>query len=90
MCVTRPAEVIAARTDGKPAALVSWQGRVMAVDTSLVGAVQPGDRLLVHAGLALERVTADEQASLDQFFAELNGAVDDALTTSTTPRQETP
>lgn len=36
------------------------QGREELVATELVGAVQPGDRVLVHAGVAIERVTDGE------------------------------
>jgi hydrogenase maturation factor len=34
------------------------QGRQETVATELVGDVGPGDRLLVHAGVAIERLTA--------------------------------
>jgi hypothetical protein len=34
------------------------EGRIETVATELVGAVRPGDRLLVHAGVALERLPA--------------------------------
>lgn len=35
-------------------------GREELVATELVGAVVPGDRLLVHAGVAIERLSAAE------------------------------
>ena len=35
------------------------QGRTELVATELVGDVQVGDRLLVHAGVALERLTTE-------------------------------
>ena len=34
------------------------QGRAELVATELVGDVQPGDRVLVHAGVAIERLAA--------------------------------
>lgn len=34
------------------------EGREELVATELVGAVQPGDRVLVHAGVAIERLAA--------------------------------
>lgn len=36
------------------------QGREETVATELVGAVAPGDRLLVHAGVAIERLAAEQ------------------------------
>ena len=36
------------------------QGREELVATELVGPVAPGDRLLVHAGVAIERLSAPE------------------------------
>lgn len=35
------------------------KGREELVATELVGEVAPGDRVLVHAGVAIERVTGD-------------------------------
>jgi hydrogenase maturation factor len=45
--------------DGSDAQCQDDQGREEQVATELVGAVQPGDRVLVHAGVAIERVTAE-------------------------------
>jgi hydrogenase maturation factor len=42
-------------------ALCEGDGRVATVDTLLVGAVEPGESLLVHAGVALVRL--GEEAS---------------------------
>ncbi len=35
------------------------QGRTELVATELVGEVQPGDRVLVHAGVAIERIAGE-------------------------------
>lgn len=40
-------------------ALCEGEGRLATVDTMLVGAVQPGESLLVHAGVALLRLEGD-------------------------------
>ena len=66
MCLTRPAEVLA--VDG-PTATVEWQGRAVVVDVSLVGPVAPGELLLVHAGLALEKIARDDVADLAALLA---------------------
>ncbi len=39
------------------------RGREELVATELVGDVQPGDRVLVHAGVAIERAPAEASAS---------------------------
>jgi hydrogenase maturation factor len=44
-------------SDGADACCQDEQGRVETVAVELVGPVVPGDRLLVHAGVALERLT---------------------------------
>ena len=43
--------------DGADATCRDDGGREELVALELVGAVQPGERLLVHAGVALERLT---------------------------------
>jgi hydrogenase maturation factor len=49
-----------ATVEGSDAQCRDDQGRTELVATELVGEVQPGDRVLVHAGVAIERVTGDE------------------------------
>jgi hydrogenase maturation factor len=58
---------------------VRWQGQIVAVDVSPVGPVAPGESLLVHAGVALERLAEDEQVDTEALFAEWDAAVDTAL-----------
>ena len=87
MCLTRAAEVLAVQGDQ---ATVRWNDHVATVDTSLVGPLLPGEHVLVHAGLALERVAEDEQQALDIVFAELDGAVERALASYTTTKEGTP
>jgi hydrogenase expression/formation protein HypC len=67
MCLTRPAEVL--DVEGATARVL-WQGQPLEVDVSLVGPVAPGEFLLVHAGLALEKVEPDEAAGLTALLAE--------------------
>ena len=45
--------------DGADATCEDDQGRQELVATELVGDVLPGDRVLVHAGVAIERLTGD-------------------------------
>ena len=45
---------------GSDASCTDEQGRKEQVATELVGEVRPGDRVLVHAGVAIERLSAEE------------------------------
>jgi hydrogenase maturation factor len=50
-------ELIVLSVAGADASCRDAEGRVESVATEFVGDVAPGDRLLVHAGVALERLT---------------------------------
>jgi hydrogenase maturation factor len=50
-----------ATVQGSDAQCRDEQGREESVATELVGAVRPGDRVLVHAGVAIERVGRDDE-----------------------------
>jgi len=55
------AVVLTVRTlTGSDASCVDEEGREEQVATELVGEVHPGDRVLVHAGVAIERLSAEE------------------------------
>jgi len=55
------AVVLTVRTvDGSDATCSDADGRSEVVATELVGVVGPGDRILVHAGVAIERVSMTE------------------------------
>jgi hydrogenase maturation factor len=53
-------------TDGPDAQCQDEQGRREVVATELVGDVQPGDRILAHAGVAIERLTALQSPAQDR------------------------
>jgi hydrogenase expression/formation protein HypC len=71
VCLTRPALVIAAAGQR---ATVRLGEQSLEVDTRPLGPVAPGDWLLVHAGLALERVDAAEAAALLAVLSEWESA----------------
>jgi hydrogenase maturation factor len=48
-------------SDGADARCQDEQGRMETVAVELVGPVEPGDRLLVHAGVAIERLTGPDR-----------------------------
>ena len=72
MCLTRPARVVAVAGHR---ATVLLDGEPLLVDTRPVGQVAPGDHLLVHAGLALERVDPALAEELVGLLAELDELV---------------
>jgi hydrogenase assembly chaperone HypC/HupF len=71
MCVAEAAQVIAV-TDGM--ASVSVRGRVRIVPLTVIESlgvvVTPGDFVLVHTGLAVAVLTAQEAAEQASFFSE--------------------
>lgn len=79
MCIGFPLQVVEAWRDG---ALVAGRGRVERIDTRLVGAVQPGDWLLIFNGAARERLDATRAAeigaALDLLEAGLAGDAEGA------------
>jgi hydrogenase expression/formation protein HypC len=75
VCLTRPAEVL---TVAGEQAMVRLGEQELEVDTRPLGRVAPGDWLLVHAGLALERVDAGEAAEMLALLAEWEDAAADA------------
>jgi hydrogenase expression/formation protein HypC len=58
MCVSYPACVLAVQPDGT--ALVDQHGRAQRVVLLDTGPVAPGDWLVVHSGIALARIDAEE------------------------------
>jgi hydrogenase maturation factor len=58
-CGDVAAVLTVATVEGSDARCHDEQGREELVATELVGAVQPGDRVLVHAGVAIERVAGE-------------------------------
>jgi len=61
-------------TDGT-LAMVEQQGVTRNIRIDFVPGVQPGEFVLVHAGIAIERVDADEAAETLRLIQELVDAV---------------
>ena len=62
MCIGLPMQVLAAG-DGR--ARVAGRGEERDIETLLVGAVEPGDWLLVFIASARERISAERAAEVD-------------------------
>lgn len=70
MCVAVPGKVI--KIDGSIAE-VDFQGNIVRAQAGLVS-VKPGDRVLVHAGCILQKMTEQDSKMLEDLFAEVEAA----------------
>ena len=70
MCVGLPARVEKI-TDG--VATVSVSGVTRDVPTNFVPNIKVGDYLMIHAGIAIARITAEEAEETQEIFEELYG-----------------
>ncbi|MBQ7355636.1 MAG: HypC/HybG/HupF family hydrogenase formation chaperone [Clostridia bacterium] len=72
MCVAMPGRVLSVM-DG--IARVDFDGNLIEARADLVQ-VKEGDRVLVHAGLIIQKLSATEAEEMDAIFAELRSAAD--------------
>ena len=68
MCVGLPARVVNV-SDG--VALVDASGARREVSAQLIEELDPGDYVMVHAGVAIAKITADDQDETDELLDEL-------------------
>lgn len=68
MCVGLPARVVNVR-DGM--ALVDASGAKREVSAELIDQLDPGDYVMVHAGVAIAKITADEDEETDALLEDL-------------------
>ena len=52
-------------------ALVDASGARRQVSAELIDALDPGDYVMVHAGVAIAKITADDEAETDALLEEL-------------------
>ena len=74
MCQVVPRQVLqvdGARAQVDIAGVSTW------IDVALVPSLEPGDYVLVHAGLALERLSVEDAEALLSVYAEMSEAVVD-------------
>ena len=74
MCVGTPAKVLSIHDS---TALVSADGAQRTVSAALLDTLDPGDYVMVHAGLAIAKITSDDQQESQTIL--------DGLTPKTTP-----
>lgn len=68
MCLAVPAKVISIN---QSTARIDMQGNRSEVDISMVPEVKPGDYVIVHAGLAIQRYDEEEALATLKLFDEL-------------------
>jgi hydrogenase expression/formation protein HypC len=68
MCVGLPARVVNIM-DGM--ALVDASGARRQVSAELIDELDPGDYVMVHAGVAIAKITADDEEETDALLEEL-------------------
>lgn len=67
MCVALPGTVIEVK---EKIAKVDFNGNIVNARAGLVDVV-PGDRVLVHAGCIMQKVTSSQAAEIEDLFKEL-------------------
>jgi hydrogenase expression/formation protein HypC len=68
MCVGLPARVVNVE-DG--VALVDASGARRQVSAELIDELDPGDYVMVHAGVAIAKITSDDEEETDALLEEL-------------------
>lgn len=69
MCVGIPAKVLSIQKD---TALVSADGAQRTVSAALLDQLDPGDYVMVHAGLAIAKITSDDQSEATTILEEVS------------------
>lgn len=68
MCVGLPAKIVTMK-DG--VAVVDASGAKREISTELLENVEPGDYVMVHAGIAIAKIQEDEEEEADEILEEL-------------------
>ena len=68
MCLAVPRQILTVEADR---VLVEWEGGPLWASTGGLSDLQPGEYVVVHAGLVLERISPDEAEQLLALYAEL-------------------
>ena len=68
MCVGLPAPVVQVK---KGMALVDASGARREVSAALLDELDPGDYVMVHAGMAIAKITADDEEESDEILEDV-------------------
>lgn len=69
MCVGLPARVVRVNDDGM--ALVDASGARRSVSAQLLGGLEPGDYVMVHAGSAIAKITDSDEEETDKVLEDM-------------------
>lgn len=68
MCVGLPARVVSVK---EGTALIDASGAQREVSAELIDELDPGDYVMVHAGVAIAKITSDDTEETDALMDEL-------------------
>ncbi|MDY5716261.1 MAG: HypC/HybG/HupF family hydrogenase formation chaperone [Selenomonas sp.] len=68
MCVGLPAKVVNVKNG---TAIVDASGARREVSAELLDELDPGDYVMVHAGIAIAKITSDDTTEAESFLGEL-------------------
>ena len=68
MCVGLPARVVQVK---KGMALVDASGARREVSAAWLDELEPGDYVMVHAGMAIAKITADDEEESDEILEDV-------------------
>lgn len=68
MCVGLPAKVVKIK---EGMAVIDASGARREVSAELIDELEPGDYVMVHAGIAIAKITNDDQSETDKIMGEL-------------------
>lgn len=68
MCVGLPAKVVKIR---EGMAVIDASGAKREVSAELIDGLEPGDYVMIHAGIAIAKITNDDQNETDVLMEEL-------------------
>ena len=72
MCVGLPAKVVTLKNG---MAVVDASGAKREVSTELLDELEPGDYVMVHAGIAIAKITEEDQSETDRIMESLQEAL---------------
>ena len=72
MCVGLPAKVVTLKNG---MAVVDASGAKREVSAELLDELEPGDYVMVHAGIAIAKITEEDQSETDRILVSLQEAL---------------
>ena len=68
MCVGLPAKVVKIK---EGMAIIDAKGAKREISAELIDELEPGDYVMVHAGIAIAKITNDDKSETDKIMEEL-------------------